>query len=395
MTIPPLQKLLASESSRVEWKESDRDSKKFLPAISALANDLEGSGEAGFLVLGVEDKLGTVKGLPYATRKERDEAQQQLENRIAGVSLAPQPSVSIHAFAHGEAWLIVVEIAPYPTPPPVRYDAYVRRGTVTRKANEADVARLLERRPEGQLPYDQRRVAGATIADLDLTALRLEHAAKAEGDDTFPLLEAWLVQRGIVRRSGDGFVPTVMGLLLHGLEPTTFIKGASIEMVKYEGVDEDSRILARKTILGALPRQLDLAWDVVDAWNVDVPLPPNRIQLSFGRQYPPDALKELVRNLVQHRTYEGTHAPARITWFSDRIEISNPGGPFGVANQAEFGAQSDYRNPGLTERLAELGYVQKLGRGVRLVRKFLSQNGHPPLEVQTDGFTTLTIRGRS
>src|SRR5258708_192775 len=29
-----------------------------------------------------------------------------------------------------------------------------------------------------------------------------------------------------------------------------------------------------------------------------------------------------------HRTYEGTNTPARIQWFSDRIEILSPGGPY-------------------------------------------------------------------
>jgi ATP-dependent DNA helicase RecG len=29
---------------------------------------------------------------------------------------------------------------------------------------------------------------------------------------------------------------------------------------------------------------------------------------------------------VMHRAYEATHAPVRVYWYDDRIEISNPGG---------------------------------------------------------------------
>jgi ATP-dependent DNA helicase RecG len=53
--------------------------------------------------------------------------------------------------------------------------------------------------------------------------------------------------------------------------------------------------------------------------------------------YPLSALQQLARNAVLHRTYEGSHAPVRITWFNDRIEIHNPGGPFGQVNRQNFG----------------------------------------------------------
>jgi predicted HTH transcriptional regulator len=43
----------------------------------------------------------------------------------------------------------------------------------------------------------------------------------------------------------------------------------------------------------------------------------------------------------------------------------------------------------------ELGYVQQLGRGIRRVRLQLERLGCPPLEVTTDGFTRVTVRGRS
>lgn len=48
-----------------------------------------------------------------------------------------------------------------------------------------------------------------------------------------------------------------------------------------------------------------------------------------------------------HRSYEGTNAPVRIYWFSDRIEISNPGGPFGQVTHENFDRPglTDYRTP--------------------------------------------------
>lgn len=41
--------------------------------------------------------------------------------------------------------------------------------------------------------------------------------------------------------------------------------------------------------------------------------------------------------------------PVRVTWFYNRIEISNPGGPFGIMNRQNFGQPgiADYRKPNL------------------------------------------------
>jgi ATP-dependent DNA helicase RecG len=94
---------------------------------------------------------------------------------------------------------------------------------------------------------------------------------------------------------------------------------------------------------------------------------------------------------VQHRLYESTHAPGRVEWYSDRIEFSNPGGPFGRASEGELGEHSDYRNPIMTAGLVEMGYVQQLGRGIRRVRLLLERNGNPSLQVEKDGFTRLTV----
>ena len=53
--------------------------------------------------------------------------------------------------------------------------------------------------------------------------------------------------------------------------------------------------------------------------------------------YPIVALQQLIRNAVLHRTYEATNAPVRVYWFSDRIEIHNPGGLYGQVTPENFG----------------------------------------------------------
>ncbi len=78
-----------------------------------------------------------------------------------------------------------------------------------------------------------------------------------------------------------------------------------------------------------------------------------------------------------HRSYEGTHAPVRIYWFSDRIEVISPGGLYGHVTPENFGQPgiNDYRNPNLAESMRHLGYAQHFGVGIQIAREALARNG--------------------
>jgi len=113
--------------------------------------------------------------------------------------------------------------------------------------------------------------------------------------------------------------------------------------------------------------------------------------------YPIAALQQLTRNAILHRNYEGTNAPVRISWFNDRIEIQNPGGPFGQVTRQNFGQEglTDYRNPNLAAAMKDLGYVQRFGLGIQIARKELAKNGNPPLEFAIEDSRVLAIVRRS
>lgn len=63
-------------------------------------------------------------------------------------------------------------------------------------------------------------------------------------------------------------------------------------------------------------------------------------------------------------------------WFSDQIEISSPGGPYGLVNPGNFGkGATDYRNPLVAEAMKVLGYVQRFGLGIPLAENQLEKRG--------------------
>jgi len=392
-----LDRLLTVETDRVEWKESARDTADIYHAVCALANDLSATGEPGFLVVGVDRQGRVVGGAGDGTAV--DAAQRELADLLRSTKLLPTPSVDISPAVRDGRSIIVVQVGPYPVPPVVQVNgvAWVRVGSTTRRATEADHARLRERRPEHLLPFDSRPAAGTGAGDLECTGLRGEYEAAKETNgapETFPSFESWLTQRELGKVVRGTWTPNHAAILVYGQNPQGFVPGAYIEFVRYRGVDVSGALVSRRTITGTLPDQLDSAWSLLSANIGDVPAAPEGIRQGYVPEYPLEALKELARNMVQHRQLDATHAPGRIEWFDDRIEFSNPGHPFGRASEGEFGEHSDYRNPGVTRLLAQLGYVERLGRGIRLVRSLLERNGNPPIEVQTDGFTRVTVTRR-
>jgi len=69
----------------------------------------------------------------------------------------------------------------------------------------------------------------------------------------------------------------------------------------------------------------------------------------FASTYLPAAVsRETIVNALVHRTYEA-NGSTRVLWFDDRIEVVNPGGPYGQVSDSNFDRINDYRNPGLAE----------------------------------------------
>jgi ATP-dependent DNA helicase RecG len=94
--------------------------------------------------------------------------------------------------------------------------------------------------------------------------------------------------------------------------------------------------------------------------------------------YPEEALRELVINAVLHRAYDVGNMPSLFYWYSDRVEIRNPGGLFGDLTADKFGLDTSYRNEVLAEAMRGFGYVHKFGTGIPTVHRTLAANGNPP-----------------
>ena len=373
----------AGESSRVEFKPN---AKRHLREdighdICAFANDYPGSGQPGYLVIGVEDD-----GSP-ASYTVTDEDVRTIASMRSNGNIHPFPQMTVEVRMVGGTRCIVAEIQPARSLP-VKFNGRVciRIGSERRHATALEEQRLIERnRAFIDVPM-LREVPDATLADLDLIKFRdyLAYPGVVPDEVRVQNHRPESHQLRALRFMTMADTPTVLGVLVLASEPTKFLPGAYIQFRKVEGIEITAPTLGDRRVasdLLALLKTLDeigLA-NIQSAVELRASGPETR-----HSDYPALAIQEIIRNAVLHRSYDTSFlfTPIRMTWFSDRLEVVSPGGPFGIVTRANFGESdvTSYRNEPLAEVMQRLGYVQRYGVGIAQAQQSMASNGNPPIE---------------
>ena len=368
------------ESDRAERKEAWAGDapEKACQAICAFANDLPNHQKPGVLFVGANDH-GDPVGL-----KIDDRLLLTLADTRSNGNMLPPPTMTVEKRVLKGVELAVVAVWPADAPP-VRYKGriWIRVGPSRRLATAQDERILNEKRRHRDKHFEAHPVASSTLADLNRAIFEQEYLPQAVSADVLATNERTYEQRlascGMIA-SVDEAIPTVLGLLCVGTSPRTWISGSYIQFLRIRGTQLTAPIADEAELSGTISdmlRRLDEKLSAHLMTGVDFTSQNKEVR---HRPYPLVALQQLARNAVMHRTYENTSAPVRIYWFEDRIEISNPGGPYGSITAANFGqpGRADYRNPQLAAAFKVLGYAQRFGAGIQIARDKLRENGNPP-----------------
>ena len=364
------------ESDLVERKESATDGKKIRRNVCAFANDLPGHGRPGVVLVGVRDD-GSCASLTID-----DALLTGLANIRGEGAILPLPSMTVQKRMLRGCEVAVVSVEPS-ADTPVRYQGrvWVRVGPSVREGSVEDERLLTERRRAADLPFDSRAVNGAYVSDLDQDFVRNHYLPNAIAPEVLEQNARPIEHQLRSLRLVQGEKPTWGAVVAFGLDPQAFVPGAYVQFLRIDGTEMTDPIRDRKQLTGGLAdvvRRLDELLDL----NVSVRTQVAGVARERQRpDYPADALRQLAHNAVMHRSYEGTHTPVRIHWFSDRVEIASPGGLYGRITRDNFGTgDTDYRNPLLAEIMANLGFAQRFGLGLPLARQALEANGNPAPE---------------
>ncbi len=367
------------ESDRVERKASLKGDapKKLRQAICAFANDLPAHKKCGVAFVGVDD-AGVPTGIDVT-----DELLLQLADMKSDGNIVPPPSMTVEKRALLGKAVAVVTVIPADAPP-ARYDGriWIRTGPRRDIASKQDEQILNEKRRHNDIPFDIKPRSSAKLADIYRYYYEAEYLPATVAQDVLEANDRTYPQRLSSSKmivAVDDTTPTVLGLLVAGVNPKNFIPGAYIQFLRFRGGDFASDVIDEQAIDGRLvdvARRIDEKFIAHNSVSVD--FTSADLEKRYA-DYPLAALQQIVRNALIHRSYENTHAPVKVNWFNDRIEIWSPGGTFGAVNAANFGkpGYADYRNPHIAEAMKGLGLVQRFGAGLQIAKAELQRNGNP------------------
>lgn len=347
-------KLPHSENQYIEFKSEQVSAKDLADEMVAFAN-----AEGGEIWLGVEDNKN-ISGI------SRSHEQDIMNIARDGVIPPIYPTYQEHVLERKKIARITIPKGPDRPYYTSRNRYYIRVGSTKRIASREELMRLFQ--ASGLFHYDLVELSSSSPRHLNFSEIS-DYFSRYQ----ISFLEVSEEEKHRILRASDILgaegKPTVGGLLVFGISPERILPQAGIHYAHYEGKEIDAKLLDKKMFGGSLTRQIDNALAALHA-NLKISSTIRGAKRIEGRAYPEKVFRELLVNACVHRNYSITGSTIRVFQFEDRLEFISPGRlPNTVTIEKLIVGTSYARNPLLVRFMENLGYVDKLGRGLPMVYK--------------------------
>lgn len=333
--------MIFQESETVELKEIVVDDIK--KEIIAFAN-----GEGGRLYIGVRDD-GTVTGLESV-----DNVSLQISNMVRD-AIKPDLTMFLHykTIEIEEKQVLEIEIQRgterpyYIAKKGLRPEGvYVRQGYSSVPANDTAIRRMIKETDGDR--FEEMRSLEQNLTFVE-TSREFAHRN----------VEFGLQQMKTLKLLNNDGIYTNLGLLLSEQCKHT------IKVAVFQGTDQ-SVFKDRREFSGSLFKQLNEVYEYIDMHN-QTQSTFNKLLRIDTRDYPEDALREALLNLMVHRDY-GFQASALISIYDDRIEFVSVGGLVsGIDLEDIMMGISVCRNQNLANVFYRLQLIEAYGTGIRKI----------------------------
>ena len=224
------------------------------------------------------------------------------------------------------------------------------------------------------------------LSKIEIERLRAFIKAKNPESQLLKLKEReFLKQTGIVKNGH----PTIAGILLVG-KPEAIQKAVPGHEVTYLHLKNDIEYDLRKDYKAGIIYILEELEKLIDSFNKIITVKLGLFHYEI-QDFPKEVYREAILNALLHRDYtrgEGVF----IRHYSDRMEISNPGGFIaGITPENILRQDSKPRNRHLAEILRKVGLIEKAGMGVKRMFYIQISSGKEPPVYETDGYSVKVI----
>lgn len=363
-----------AENQYIEFKREEASAQTLAEEVVAFAN-----GEGGEIWLGVDDE-GQARGL---TRSYEEDVMNICRTAVIPPVRPTYEDLTIDNPEGNPVRIARVSIPkgidrPYYTSKN-RY--FIRVGSTKRIASREELTRLFQ--AAGLFHYDIVEVGGSHLKHLNQSAIsdyfsryRIDYLQEDE-EERQRLIAASDI-------ASEQLIPTVGGLLVFGISPEQHLSQSGIALAVFNGTEIGSSLRDKKTLLGALPQQIDNALSAIKA-NMPVASEIDGAKRVDEATYPEKVFRELLVNACVHRNYSIIGSQIRVFLFDDRIEFISPGRLPNTVKVSKLTTGTSFsRNPLLVKLMENLGYMDKLGRGLPMVYQEATKLGKS-VEFQDDG----------
>ena len=372
-----LEMLEAGRSAVVAWLPGRAPVGDIAEALAAMAN-----AHGGTLLLGVAPRADKPVGV--------DDAENAINCVLeAALSIEPVLIIPLPQLVQVKGSQMVIVQVPRGMPYVYALDGryLTRDGASNGPLSPQRLRRLMLER--GDVTFEAEPARNAQKEDLDWD--QVESYAKSLSGMGGISPEEVLIKRGCLVRHEGNLCPTNAGVLLFGKDPQQFLRGADITAARFAGM-EMGDVFTRQDISGTLPQQIRRAETfLADNVRKGVQLG-DRMARTEQPEYPQKAVRELVVNAVAHRDYSIHGDGIRLYLFSDRLEITSPGGLPGPVTVDNIVDERFSRNSAIVQVLSDMGFIERLGYGVDRVIALMRETSLPEPEfAETAGGFRVTL----
>ncbi|BDR59589.1 ATP-binding protein [Xylocopilactobacillus apicola] len=354
--------LTKAEGTTFDRKSSAYDINKLVNILIAFAN-----ADGGIVAVGIKDK--TFEGInKLSDKKINDFLQMGLQLVKPKLEIESEFKDVINNQGHPDR-VLLLEVNPSSNKiySNMKDEVYVRVGDETHKLSFEERKHL--EYTKGIRAYESQIVKEAILEDLDLDVVE-EYKQKYgfTGNNLWDLL----FPKGLAKR--DNTTPTkyrltVAGILLLAKTPTTFVPGARIRFIRYEGKEEETgtemNIVKQALFEGPLPKLLEMvSRELESQLRTFVSLDLKTGKFMEIPEYPKGAWLEGLVNAVTHRSYNYTGDDIRIIMFDDHLKIHSPGPLPPIVSVDNIRNMHYSRNPYIARALTDFSWVREFGEGV-------------------------------
>jgi len=350
-----LQIIEKGENSSVEFKNADVRPDSIAREIIGFANS-----QGGIILLGVDDNGGL-------TGIDSSKNYNEWVSNISRNNVIPPIECVYYETKLSDTSIGIIEVPkgfdkPYQT---TDGKFLIRINSTLRTASQGELLRLFQQ--SGVFHYDLNSVSNTSISDLNIFQID-KYFAKYDIKLSYESAEEQsniLKNADILTQAGE---MTIAGALIFGINPPKHLSQSGISFARFANNDLSSELLDKKEIDGTLDIVIDTCSSLIQN---NIPTPSDiigNIRVDLNKTWSKKAFREVIANACIHRNYSIVGSKIRVFMFPNRVEVISPGRLPNTVTIEKLKVGVSYSvNPVISKFMENMGYIDKLGRGIPMV----------------------------